>query len=76
MASTSVRPAQSLCSRSIQYCSADPSASYALVRLLGLAMFPVRLFVGDVRLLMVSRVGSIGRWFDSGSEDQKMLENL
>ncbi|KRY04115.1 hypothetical protein T01_11027 [Trichinella spiralis] len=45
MASTSVRPAQSLCSRSIQYCSADPSASYALVRLLGLAMFPVRSLV-------------------------------
>ncbi|KRZ82212.1 hypothetical protein T08_9915 [Trichinella sp. T8] len=56
--------------------SADSSASYALVRLLGLAMFPVELFVGDVRLLIVSQVVSIGRWFDSGSEDQKMLKNL
>ncbi|KRY40492.1 hypothetical protein T01_16285 [Trichinella spiralis] len=76
MASISVRPAQSPCNRSIQYFNADPSASYALVRLLGVVTFPVESFVEDVRSLVVSRVGSIGRWFESGSEDQKMLKNL
>ncbi|KRZ96879.1 hypothetical protein T08_12798 [Trichinella sp. T8] len=72
----SVGPAQSPCNRSIQYFSADPSASYVLVRLLGLVIFLVESFVEDVRSLVVSLVASIGRWFESGSEDQKMLKIL
>ncbi|KRX57189.1 hypothetical protein T09_10067 [Trichinella sp. T9] len=72
----SVGPAQSPCNRSIQYFSTDPSASYVLVRLLGLVIFLVESFVEDVRSLVVSLVASIGRWFESGSEDQKMLKIL